>query len=92
MFTNVVSMYIHEAKSTIDVGSDVASVKLSSLEQQQKVVLMEYTRNEGLDEFVEAVEPWRDISGLWSSPIFFQINPVYQNILPLKADHTSFKS
>lgn len=54
---------------------------------------MEYENIVGLDEFVETVETWRDVGGLKSSPIFFQLNPsVYQKILPPNTDLTSFKS
>ena len=50
------STYIHQAKSTTDVGSHVDLCDVKSLGHQQKVVLMEYKNIVGLDEFVETVE------------------------------------
>lgn len=72
MFTDIFSTYIQQAKSTTNVGSHVDLCQ--PLEHKQKLVLMEYKNIVGLDEFVETVDAQRDISGLKSSPIFFQLN------------------
>lgn len=93
MFTDIFSTNIQQAKSTTNVGSHIDLCQVKPLEHKQKLVLMEYKNIVGLDEFVETVEAQRDISGLKSSPIFFQLNlSVYQKILPPNTDLSPFKS
>lgn len=91
--TDIFSTKIQQAKSTTSVGSHIDLCQVKPLEHKQKLVLMEYKNIVGLDEFVETVEARRDISGLKSSPIFFQLNlSVYQKILPPNTDLSPFKS
>lgn len=54
MFTNIFSTYIHQAKSTTDVG---AHIDLCEVKHQQKMVLMEYKNIVGLDNLLKLQRP-----------------------------------